>query len=186
MSGRLRDPQLAESLAGWATGRCSSRSCNLDRCTLRTHGCHGGGTGRISRVSSAQAHERTHLGPQATAGVTSCTAGLSRRAMKQVRARVRALTPQGRCHTDLRLVIADVNRVLRGWGAVFPDGECGEPRRTARRLRGGAAARLVFKHAGSRLSAGRARAWRRPLFEALGLVRLRGTIRYPGVVHAAT
>ncbi len=22
--------------------------CNLDRCTLRTHGCHGGGTGRIS------------------------------------------------------------------------------------------------------------------------------------------
>ena len=40
----------------------------------------------------------------------------SRRAMKQVRARVRALTPRGRCHTDLRLVIADVNRVVRAGG----------------------------------------------------------------------
>ena len=46
----------------------------------------------------------------------------SRRAMKQVRARVRALTPRGRCHTDLRLVIADVNRVLRGWGQYFRTG----------------------------------------------------------------
>ena len=40
----------------------------------------------------------------------------SRRAMKQVRARVRALTPRGRCHTDPRLVIADVNRAVRGGG----------------------------------------------------------------------
>ena len=46
----------------------------------------------------------------------------SRRAMQQVRARVRVLTPRGRCHTDLRLVIADVNRVLRGWGQYFRTG----------------------------------------------------------------
>ena len=48
------------------------------------------------------------------------------------------------------------------------------------RLRG-----LRLKRAGSRLAADRAEVWRRPFFEALGLVRLRGTIRYPGAVYAA-
>ena len=43
----------------------------------------------------------------------------SPRAMARVRARVRALTPRRRCHLDLRLVIADVNRVIRGWGRVL-------------------------------------------------------------------
>ncbi len=110
----------------------------------------------------------------------------SRRAMKQVRARVRALTPRGRCHTDLRLVIADLNRVVRGRGQYFRTGNAAHhfvqlDQYVEERLRG-----LLLKRAGSRLAAGRARAWRRPFFEALGLFRLRGTIRYPGVVHAAT
>ena len=110
----------------------------------------------------------------------------SRRAMKQVRARVRALTPRGRCHTDLRLVIADVNRAVRGWGQYFRTGNAANhfvqlDRYVEERLRG-----LLLKRGGSRLAAGRAQAWRRPFFEALGLVRLRGTIRYPGAVHAAT
>ena len=109
----------------------------------------------------------------------------SRRAMQQVRARVRVLTPRGRCHTDLRLVIADVNRVLRGWGQYFRTGNAANHFErldwyVVGRLRG-----LLRKRAGSRLPAGRAEAWRRPFFEALGLARLRGTIRYPGVVHAA-
>ena len=42
--------------------------------------------------------------------------------MARVRARVRELTPRRRCHEDLRVVIADVNRVLRGWGAYFRTG----------------------------------------------------------------
>ena len=109
----------------------------------------------------------------------------SRRAMQQVRARVRVLTPRGRCHTDLRLVIADVNRVLRGWGQYFRTGNAANHFErldwyVVGRLRG-----LLRKRAGSRLPAGRAEAWRRPFFEALGLARLRGTIRYPGAVHAA-
>jgi hypothetical protein len=29
-------------------------------------------------------------------------------------------------------------------------------------------------------------AWDRPFFERLGLIRLRGTIQYPGVAHATT
>ena len=93
---------------------------------------------------------------------------------------MRVLTPRGRCHTDLRLVIADVNRVLRGWGQYFRTGNAAThfvqlDQYVEGRLRG-----LLLKRAGSRLAAGRAEAWRRPFFEALGLVRLRGTIRYPG------
>jgi RNA-directed DNA polymerase len=41
--------------------------------------------------------------------------------------------------------------------------------------------RLLLRRHGSRLVAGRAEAWRRPFFEALGLYRLRGTVQYPGV-----
>ena len=104
----------------------------------------------------------------------------SQRAMARVRTRVRELTPRSRCHDDLRTVIADVNRVLRGWGQYFRTGNA-----TVKfiqidayvedRLRA-----LLLKRAGSRLRAGRADTWHRPFFEALGLCRLRGTIQYPG------
>ena len=40
----------------------------------------------------------------------------------RVRTRVRELTPRARCHEDLRTVIADVNRVLRGLGQYFRTG----------------------------------------------------------------
>jgi group II intron reverse transcriptase/maturase len=104
----------------------------------------------------------------------------SQAAMRRVRSRIRDLTPRGRCHEDLRTVIADVNAVVRGWGQYFRTGNA-----TTRfiqldqyvedRLCG-----LLLKRHGSRLPAGRAAAWRRPFFEALGLCRLRGTIAYPG------
>ena len=105
----------------------------------------------------------------------------SRRAMVRVRTRVRALTPRRRCHHDLRLVIADVNRVIRGWGQYFRTGNAAIKfvqidTYVEERLRG-----LRLKRAGSRLRPGRAAAWNRAFFEALGLYRLRGTIQYPGV-----
>jgi hypothetical protein len=104
----------------------------------------------------------------------------SRRAMVRVRTRVRELTPIGRCHQDLRRVIADVNPVLRGWGAYFRTGNAAIKfvqidRYVVERLRG-----LRFKQYGSSLRRGRAQAWQRPFFEALGLYRLGGTIHYPG------
>ena len=110
----------------------------------------------------------------------------SRRAMTRVRARVRALTSRSRCHEDLRRVIAAVNPVLRGWAQYFRTGNAADhfvqiDSYVEERLRG-----LLLKRAGSRLHAGRAEAWRRPFFEALGLIRLRGTIQYPGVAHATT
>jgi hypothetical protein len=105
--------------------------------------------------------------------------------MTRVRARVRALTSRSRCHEDLCGVIAEVNAVLRGWGQYFRTGNAGDKfgaldTYVVNRLRG-----LLIKRAGSRLH-DRAYAWQRPFFEALGLLRLRGSIRYPGGVHAAT
>jgi group II intron reverse transcriptase/maturase len=104
----------------------------------------------------------------------------SARAMRRMRTRVRDLTPRSRCHEDLRTVIADLNRVLRGWGQYFRPGNAATKfhhidRHVEDRLRG-----LLLKRAGSRLGPGRTAQWRRPFFEGLGLCRLRGTIQYPG------
>lgn len=106
----------------------------------------------------------------------------SQRAMQRVRTRIRELTPRGRCHEDLRAVIADLNAVLRGWGQYFRTGNAATrfiqlDHYVGRRLRD-----LLRKRYGSRVVAGRAVAWDRGFFEALGLCRLRGTVQYPGTV----
>ena len=106
--------------------------------------------------------------------------------MRRVRTRVRDLTLRRRCHDDLRTVIADVNRVLRGWGQYFRTGNAATKfiqvdTYVEERLRG-----LLVKRAGSHLAPGRATTWRRPFFEALGLCRLRGTVQYPGPRNATT
>ncbi len=109
--------------------------------------------------------------------------GPSQRAMRRVRTRIRELTPRGRCHEDLRTVIADINAVVRGWGQYFRTGNAATrfiqlDRYVEERLR-----QLLLKRHGSRVAAGRAEAWRRPFFEALGLSRLRGTVQYPGTAQ---
>jgi RNA-directed DNA polymerase len=110
----------------------------------------------------------------------------AQRAMQRVRARVRALTSRTRCHEDLRRVIAEVNPVLRGWGQYFRTGNAATKfiqvdTYVEERLRG-----LLRKRVGSRIAPGRAITWGRAFFETLGLYRLRGTIQYPGGVHATT
>jgi group II intron reverse transcriptase/maturase len=106
----------------------------------------------------------------------------SQRAMRRIRQRVRDLTPRGRCHENLRTVIADLNPVLRGWAQYFRTGNATDhfvdlDRYVERRLRG-----LRCKRANGRLAAGQIMEWDRAFFEGLGLCRLRGTIRYPEVV----
>jgi RNA-directed DNA polymerase len=110
----------------------------------------------------------------------------SRRAMARVRTRVRELTPRGRCHEDLRTVIADLNVVLRGWGAYFRTGNAAITFVQIDRYVGDRLRELRLKRHGSSLRPGRAHAWERPFFEALGLGRLNGPIRYPGTRNAAT
>jgi group II intron reverse transcriptase/maturase len=103
----------------------------------------------------------------------------SQRSMKRVRQRVKELTPRGRCHEDLRQVIATVNPVLRGWGNYFRTGNAANhlisiDRYVEKRLK-----RLRVQRAGRSLRPGQLEKWHRGYFEALGLVRLRGTIQYP-------
>jgi RNA-directed DNA polymerase len=83
-------------------------------------------------------------------------------------------------------VIADLHPVLRGWGQYFRTGNAAAKFVQLDRYVDTRLYRLLRQRAGSRLRAGRAEAWRRPFFEALGLIRRRGTIRYPGVAHATT
>lgn len=104
----------------------------------------------------------------------------SHKAMNRVRERVRGLTPRGRCHQDVRSVIAQLNPVLRGWGQYFQTGNAANhfeevDSYVVRRLRS-----LRIKRAGRHLPAGRDQQWNRAYFESLGLHRLRGTIRYSG------
>jgi group II intron reverse transcriptase/maturase len=103
----------------------------------------------------------------------------SQRSLARVRARVKALTPRRRCHEDLRRVIADLNPVLRGWGEYFRTGNAAQKFNQVdtyvwQRLRS-----LVRKRKGRHLRPGEIERWTRVSFHALGLHRLRGTVRYP-------
>jgi len=99
--------------------------------------------------------------------------------MKRIRQRVRELTPRGRCHVDVRVVIADLNPVLRGWGNYFATGNAARRFNQLdsyvwRRLRD-----LRVKRQGRNLRPGEAGRLTRAFFHDLGLHRLRGTVRYP-------
>jgi group II intron reverse transcriptase/maturase len=103
----------------------------------------------------------------------------SQRAMRRVQQRVKALTPRAVCHRDLRETIAQLNPVLRGWGAYFRTGNAATKFGQVDdyvywRLKG-----VLVKRHGRHLRAGQADAWTGDFFHALGLYRLRGTIRYP-------
>ena len=103
----------------------------------------------------------------------------SQRAMRRIQQRVKALTPRAVCHRPLRETIAQLNPVLRGWGAYFRSGNAAVKFGQVddyvnRRLQG-----LLRKRQGRHLRAGQASHWIPDFFHALGLHRLRGTIRYP-------
>jgi RNA-directed DNA polymerase len=103
----------------------------------------------------------------------------SQRAMNRLRENVRNRTGRNRAGTDIRVVIADLNPVLRGWGNYFRTGNAADKFRQADayvvfRLR-----RLMVKKRGRNLRAGQVRQWDEDWFNGHGLHRLRGTIRYP-------
>jgi group II intron reverse transcriptase/maturase len=103
----------------------------------------------------------------------------SQRAMQTIRQRVKDMTPRSRCHVDIRDVIEDLNPVLRGWGNYFRTGNAAKRFNqlddyVVDRLR-----TLRVKRKGRNLRPGEVDAWTRKYFENLGLIRLRGTVRYP-------
>ena len=109
----------------------------------------------------------------------------STRSMKRVRERVKELTDR-RWHgvTDVREVIARLNPVLRGWANYFRTGNAAIKfqsldRYVERRLH-----RFLVRRAGRNLRPDSWKLWTSEWFHAQGLHRLRGTIRYPGTVHA--
>jgi len=105
----------------------------------------------------------------------------SQRSMKRVRQRVKELTDRRRNGVkDVRVLIRDLNPVLRGWGNYFRTGNADRKFNQIdayvwRRLR-----RFLVKRKGRHLRAGEAEGWTRDFFvEAHGLHRLRGTVQYP-------
>jgi RNA-directed DNA polymerase len=106
----------------------------------------------------------------------------SQRAMKRIRARVKAMTDRRRRAgiKDIREVIAALNPVLRGWGHYFRSGNAADPFRQIDRYVAWRLKRLLIKRKGRNLRAGEAAAWTEDWLWGLGLHRLRGTIRYPG------
>ncbi|MQA92901.1 MAG: group II intron reverse transcriptase/maturase, partial [Gemmatimonas sp.] len=103
----------------------------------------------------------------------------SQKAMKRLREKVRDRTGRNRVGVDVRIVIDELNPILRGWGNYFGTGNAADKfiqidRYVTWRLR-----RLQIKKRGRNLRAGQADQWTRHWFKEQGLHQLMGTIRYP-------
>ena len=104
----------------------------------------------------------------------------SKRSMTRVMTRVKELTDSRRGGVkDVKVLIDDLNPVLRGWGGYF---STGNPAQKFRQLDKQVVRRLnMFRWRRHRRHAkpGQQYRWERERYEAMGLHRLRGTIRYP-------
>ena len=105
----------------------------------------------------------------------------SQRAMNRVRGRIKAKTGGGRAGHDIRDVIADLNPILRGWGNYFRTGNAAIKFVQIDYYVVGRLRDLMCKRYGRNLRPGQTATWNREWFEAHGLYRLRGTIRYPAL-----
>lgn len=103
----------------------------------------------------------------------------SRRAMKNARARVRALTGRNRVGIDLADTIKVLNLFLRGWGGYFRTGNASDKFRSLDRYVAWRLKRLLIKRRGRNLRPGQAARWTEAWFHDQGLRKLLGTVRYP-------
>lgn len=102
------------------------------------------------------------------------------RSMTRLRARVKDLTDrkwQG--VKDVRVLIANLNPVLRGWGNYFRSGNAAQKFRAIDRYVWWRLKCFMIRRYGRRLRPDQATEWTRDWFEGHGLYRLRGTVRYP-------
>jgi len=104
----------------------------------------------------------------------------SPRSMKRVRQRVKDLTGSNRSGVkDVRVLIKDLNPVLRGWGNYFRTGNAAQKFIQVDDYVGRRLHRFLVRRKGRNLRPGVAQQWTHDFFHALGLHRLRGTIEYP-------
>ena len=111
----------------------------------------------------------------------------SPKAMNHIRARVRDLTDRRRRAgmKDIRVVIRDLNPVLRGWGNYFRTGNASEKFNQIDSYVRVRLVRLLMRCGGQRRKRIRWEDWTHTDFvEKHGLHQLLGTIRYPGGVNA--
>ena len=107
------------------------------------------------------------------------------RSMKRVQQKVKELTgPHRNGVKDVRVLIDDLNPVLRGWGNYFRTGNSATKfslvdEHVEKRLR-----HFLNRRYRRNLRPGQSARWTGDWFKTVGLHQLRGTIRYPGVVHA--
>jgi RNA-directed DNA polymerase len=106
----------------------------------------------------------------------------SPRAMASIRGKVRALTAPSRVGADLRVVVDDLNPVLRGWGAYFRQGNSSAKFGAVDAYVHERMARLASRKHGLRGINWLDRfTW--DWLGGLGIYRLTGTVRYP-TAHA--
>jgi RNA-directed DNA polymerase len=106
----------------------------------------------------------------------------SQRSMKRVRQRVKELTGRSRNGVrDVRVLIRDLNPVLRGWGNYFRTGNAADKFNQLDSYVWRSLFRFLVKRKGRNLRAGEAERWTADFFvKGHGLHRLRGTVHYPG------
>jgi group II intron reverse transcriptase/maturase len=105
----------------------------------------------------------------------------SQRSMKRVRRKVHELTDRRwNGVKDVRVLIARLNPVLRGWGNYFRTGNADAKFNQLDTYVWKRLHRFMVRRKGRNLRAFETRRWTSEFFLALGLHRLRGTVRYPG------
>jgi RNA-directed DNA polymerase len=106
----------------------------------------------------------------------------SQRSMKRIRGRVKELTGHNRNGVkDVRVLIDDLNPVLRGWGNYFKSGNGAIKFKQVDRYVWRRLHRFMVKRKGRNLRAGVAANWSSDFFHQLGLYRLGGSVHYPEV-----
>jgi RNA-directed DNA polymerase len=103
----------------------------------------------------------------------------SQTAMARLREKIRDRTGRNRVGTDIRIIIAELNPILRGWGTYFRTGNAAEKFVQIDGYVWWRLFRLMVKKRGRNLRFGQADQWNEEWFNGHGLHRLRGTIRYP-------
>jgi len=104
----------------------------------------------------------------------------SQRSMTRVRRRVKELTGRNRSGVrDVRILIEDINPVLRGWGNYFRTGNAARKFNQVDTYVWNRLHSFMVKRKGRHLRPGEAQQWTSDFFHAQGLHRLCGTVRYP-------